>query len=42
MVRVGNLSLSISLEGFEEVNDGRRGNGIFNKVMQSMDLLREY
>ena len=42
MVRVGNLSLSISLEGFEEVNDSRRGNGIFNKVMDTMDLLKEY
>ena len=28
MDRVGNLSLSISLEGYEEVNDGRRGQGV--------------
>lgn len=26
---VGNLSLSISLEGFDEVNDLRRGTGVF-------------
>lgn len=42
MVRVGNLSLSLSLEGFEEVNDGRRGNGIFQKVLKAMDLLKKY
>lgn len=42
MQRVGNLSLSISLEGFEEVNDFRRGNGVFDKVMKAMDLLKEY
>lgn len=41
MQRVGNLSLSISLEGFEEVNDGRRGDGVFDKVMHAMDLLKE-
>ena len=29
MQRVGNLSLSISLEGYEEVNDGRRGKGVY-------------
>jgi MoaA/NifB/PqqE/SkfB family radical SAM enzyme len=40
--RVGNLSFSISLEGFEEVNDLRRGKGVFDKVMHAMDLLREY
>ena len=42
MVRVGNLSLSISIEGFEEVNDGRRGKGSFKKVMKAMDLLKKY
>lgn len=42
MHRVGNLSLSISLEGFEEVNDLRRGTGVFDKVMAAMDLLKKY
>lgn len=41
MKRVGNLSLSISLEGFEDVNDFRRGEGVYNKVIQAMDLLHE-
>ncbi len=42
MQRVGNLSLSISLEGFEEVNDLRRGKGVFDRVMKAMDLLKKY
>lgn len=41
MKRVGNLTLSISLEGFEESNDSRRGNGVFDKVMTAMDLLHK-
>ncbi|MFA9463199.1 MAG: radical SAM protein [Velocimicrobium sp.] len=41
MKRVGNLSLSLSLEGFEEVNDFRRGNGVFKQVMHAMDLLKK-
>ena len=39
--RVGNLYLAISLEGFSEVNDLRRGKGVFGKVMNAMDLLKE-
>ncbi len=42
MDRVGNLSLSISLEGYEEVNDGRRGAGTFDRVMEAMDLLKAH
>ena len=41
MERVGNLTLSISLEGFEDTNDFRRGNGVFDKVIAAMDLLHE-
>lgn len=40
--RVGNMSLSLSLEGFEEVNDGRRGSGIFDKVLSAMDKLKAH
>lgn len=39
--RVGNMYLAISLEGFEDTNDARRGPGVFNKVMHAMDLLKE-
>ena len=41
MKRVGNLALAISLEGSPEVNDLRRGEGVYNKVMHAMDLLKE-
>lgn len=41
MKRVGNLYLAISLEGTPEVNDLRRGNGVYGKVMHAMDLLKE-
>ena len=39
--RVGNFALAISLEGFEEVNDLRRGQGVYDKVMHAMDLLKQ-
>ncbi len=42
MEKVGNLSLSLSLEGFEKVNDERRGKGVFQKVMTAMDTLRRH
>lgn len=41
MKRVGNLMLAISLEGSPEVNDLRRGTGVYAKVMHAMDLLKE-
>lgn len=41
MKRVGNLSFSISLEGFEDTNDFRRGEGVYGKVLHAMDLLHE-
>lgn len=40
--RVGNMYLAISLEGFEDVNDMRRGQGVYDKVMHAMDLMKEY
>ena len=42
MVEVGNFYLAISLEGFEAVNDLRRGNGVYGKVMHAMELLKQY
>jgi len=41
MRKVGNLTLAISVEGFAESNDARRGQGVFEKVMHTMDLLKE-
>src|SRR5690606_37292485 len=40
MQRVGNLSLAISIEGFEAANDARRGKGTFNRIMKALDLLK--
>lgn len=41
MLRVGNFVPAISLEGFEEATDGRRGGGVYQKVTKAMSLLRE-
>ena len=40
MLRVGNFVPAISLEGFEMATDGRRGDGVYKKVMAAIDLLR--
>ena len=42
MLRVKNFIPAISLEGFEEANDGRRGTGVYAKVMNAMKLLKEH
>lgn len=42
MYRVGNFIPSISIEGFADENDGRRGEGHFDKVMHAMELLKEH
>ena len=42
MLRVKNFVPAISLEGFEEANDGRRGSGDYEKVMHAMELMKEH
>ena len=42
MLRVKNFVPAISLEGFEEANDGRRGEGVYKKVQNAMKLLKEH
>lgn len=42
MLRVKNFVPAISLEGFEEANDGRRGAGVYAKVLNTMKLLKEH
>ena len=39
--RVRNFVPAFSLEGSETANDGRRGEGIYQKVLHSMSLLKE-
>lgn len=41
MVRVANFVPAISVEGFEEATDARRGKGTYQKVSRAMELLRE-
>jgi MoaA/NifB/PqqE/SkfB family radical SAM enzyme len=42
MRKVGNFGLALSVEGFEDATDMRRGKGVYKKVMKAMDILREY
>ena len=39
---VGNLALALSIEGTEESNDARRGDGAYKTTIEAMDLLKEY
>ncbi len=41
MLRIGNFVPAISLEGFESATDGRRGDGVYQKVTKAMELLRK-
>lgn len=42
MLRVKNFVPAISLEGTEATTDGRRGDGVYQKVMQAMELLKSH
>ena len=41
MLRVKNFVPAISIEGFEEATDSRRGKGTYQAVMRAMSLLKE-
>jgi len=41
MARVRNLIPAISVEGFEEMTDSRRGHGTYRQVVRAMELLRD-
>jgi len=41
LLEVGNAVPILSIEGFEERTDERRGKGTYQKLMKAMDLLRE-
>ena len=38
--KLGNIVFAISIEGFEESNDARRGAGAYRRSMEAIDLLR--
>lgn len=42
MLRVKNFVPAISLEGFEDANDSRRGEGVYQKVQHAMELLKSH
>ncbi len=42
VLRVANFFPVISLEGFEEATDSRRGKGTYQKAVRAMEILREH
>lgn len=40
LLRVGNMALALSIEGTEETTDARRGEGLYQKVLKAMSLLK--
>jgi MoaA/NifB/PqqE/SkfB family radical SAM enzyme len=41
LAELGNASVVCSIEGYEEETDKRRGKGVYRKIMDAMDHLRE-
>ena len=41
MAELGNVAPAISVEGFEEDTDARRGRGVYKKILSAIDNLRE-
>lgn len=41
MAELGNVTPAVSVEGFEKETDERRGKGVFKKVMQAFENMRE-
>ena len=42
VVRLGNITFQLSIEGTPDTNDARRGEGHYTNVMNAMDLLKKY
>jgi len=40
--KVGNMAFFLSIEGSEETNDARRGEGVYQKDLHAMDLMKQY
>jgi len=41
IAKIGNFTVAISIEGFEEATDFRRGKGTYKKAIKAMDILKE-
>lgn len=42
VLRLGNITFMLSIEGTPDTNDARRGDGHYQAVMKAMDLLKKY
>ncbi len=42
LVRLGNITFQLSIEGTPDTNDARRGEGHYEAAMRAMDLLKQY
>lgn len=42
MKACGNFALALSIEGSEETNDARRGNGVYQKTVAAMQMLKKH
>lgn len=42
LLRCGNFGLALSIEGTKETNDGRRGDGTYDKTLKAMELLKKH
>lgn len=42
LVECGNFALALSIEGSEETNDDRRGDGIYQKTVNAMKMLKKH
>ncbi len=42
MAELGNITPAISVEGFEEETDERRGKGVFKRILKAMENLRKH
>ena len=40
--RLGNLSFAVSIEGFEDMNDSRRGEGSYQRILESLKLMKKH
>ncbi len=42
MAELGNVSPALSIEGYREHTDGRRGDGVFDRLLHAMEILRRH
>lgn len=39
--KMGNVVLAVSLEGFSDETNDRRGNNVFERAMEAMDIMKD-